>query len=183
MSRTFRSFLSLSGLLLLAACGNGEPAANAKASAEEAGGAAKSDALSNLGAAPKWELTRVDGGKLTSEELKGKVVVLDFWATWCPPCRAEIPGYVEMQKQYADQGLVIVGVSLDQAGPKVVKDFAKQFKINYPLVMGDQGIVEAFGDIQAIPTTFLIDRDGQIRHRKVGAMHREEYEPIIKALL
>lgn len=176
MSRTLRSLLGISGLLLLVACGNGEPES---ASAT----AGKSEALANLGAAPKWELTRVDGGKLSSEELKGKVVVLDFWATWCPPCRAEIPGYVEMQKQYEDQGLVIVGVSLDQGGPKVVKDFAKKFGINYPLVMGDQGIVSAFGDIQAIPTTFLIDRDGQIRHRKVGAMHRDEYEPIIKAAL
>lgn len=171
MTRRFLLPLLSLSFLLAAGCGAAEPGET---------GAAQ---LQQLGAAPKWSLPRIDGSTLTSDELKGKVVVLDFWATWCPPCRAEIPGYVEMQQQYADQGLVIVGVSLDQAGPKVVKEFAEKMGINYPLVMGDQDVVSAFGGVRAIPTTFLIDRDGQIRHRKVGAMERAEYEPIIKSLL
>ncbi|HEX2101598.1 MAG TPA: TlpA disulfide reductase family protein, partial [Candidatus Synoicihabitans sp.] len=93
------------------------------------------------------------------------------------------PGYIEMQKKYEDQGLVIVGVSLDQQGPAVVQKFADNLGINYPVVMGDEEITRAFGGIEAIPTTFLIDREGQIRHRKMGAMEREEYEPIVASVL
>jgi len=134
-------------------------------------------------AGPDWSLSRLDGSTLSSEELKGKVVVVDFWATWCPPCRAEIPGYIEMQQELGDEGLVIVGVSLDEDGPAVVQQFAEQMGINYEIVMGDRAMVEAFGGVQVIPTTFLIDRDGKVRHRKEGAMAREDYEPFVRELL
>lgn len=156
------------------------PGASGPAAAGQSRGAAE---LPRLGPAPSWQLTRIDGTHLSSDELKGKVVVVDFWATWCGPCRVEIPGYVDMQEEYEDKGLVIVGISLDQQGPQVVRQFAERFEINYPIVMGDQQIVSAFGGVEAIPTTFLIDRDGQIRHRKVGAMAREDYEPIVTSLL
>jgi thiol-disulfide isomerase/thioredoxin len=121
--------------------------------------------------------------EVSSDEFKGKVFVVDFWATWCGPCKEEIPGYVELQKKYGDKGFVIVGVSLDQQGPPVVKRYAESAKINYPLVMGDDSMVAAFGGIDAIPTTFLIDREGRIRHRKVGAMDTAEYEKLITPLL
>ena len=113
----------------------------------------------------------------------GKVVVVDFWATWCPPCRAEIPGYTELQKKYGEDGFMIVGISLDQAGPDVVKSFADKFGINYQLVMGDEAVVAAFGGVEGIPTTFLIDRAGQIRDRKVGAEETAEYEKKIAAVM
>ncbi len=150
------------------------PAAVSKVAAET---------LPLLGAAPAWTLKKIDGTALSSDDLKGKVVVLDFWATWCPPCRAEIPGYVEMQKKLESAGVVIVGVSLDQKGPPVVKSFAEKYAINYPLVMGDDAVVQAFGGIEAIPTTFLIDRDGQVRHRKVGMMEHADYEALVTSLL
>lgn len=139
--------------------------------------------LPELGAAPRWKLKRLDGTVMSSEELAGKVIVLDFWATWCPPCRDEIPGYVEMQRELESQGVVIVGVSLDKGGPSVVEKFGRDYKINYSLVMGDEDVVGAFGGITAIPTTFLIDRNGQVRHRKVGSMDRSDYEPLVKSLL
>lgn len=135
-----------------------------------------------LGPAPAWKLTDVDGKAVTSDQFKGKVVVLDFWATWCPPCREEIPGYTELARKYGDK-LVIVGVSLDEAGPKVVQPFMKKMGINYPIVMGDEAVVSAFGGVKVIPTTFLIDRNGQIRDRKDGALPTEQYEKKIAALI
>ena len=181
--------LSLAVGLGLAGCGRSthETAdaddATAETAAEAVEQVAAISALPELGKAPDWELRRLDGSLLKSSELAGKVVVLDFWATWCGPCRKEIPGYVDMQEQYADDGLVVVGVSLDQTGPSIVSEFGHQYGINYPLVMGDERMVELFGGIQYIPTTFLIDRDGQVRHRKSGALAREDYEPLITSLL
>ncbi|MEY4939256.1 MAG: hypothetical protein RIQ93_991 [Verrucomicrobiota bacterium] len=140
-------------------------------------------ALPVIKPAPAWKLKDLNGTVVSSEQFKGKVVVLDFWATWCPPCRQEIPGYTELQKKYGKEGLAIVGVSLDEAGPTVVKDFAAKFGINYQMLMADETIAEAFGGVEAIPTTFLIDRDGKIRDRKVGAEPTEVYERKIKAVL
>ena len=133
--------------------------------------------------APAWSLMDLAGNEIRSDQLKGKVVVLDFWATWCGPCRMEIPGYIELQKKYADQGLTIVCVSLDQQGPGVVQRFVAQSGINYPIVMGDQKIVEAFGGVEGIPTTFIIDRDGNIREKKVGAMPTAQFEKLLKPVL
>jgi thiol-disulfide isomerase/thioredoxin len=140
-------------------------------------------ALPKLGRAPAWKLQDLAGKVVTSDQFKGKVVVVDFWATWCPPCRAEIPGYAELQRKYGNDGFVIVGVSLDQGGPPVVKDFAAKYGINYQLVMGDDAVVAAFGGVEGIPTTFLIDRSGQIRDRKVGAEETSEYEKKIASVL
>ena len=134
------------------------------------------------GAAPAWKLKDVDGKEISSEQFKGKVVVVDFWATWCGPCLQEIPGYIALQKKYGDD-LAIIGVSMDQAGPSVVKAYMAKAGVNYQIVMGDDAIVEAFGGMTAIPTTFLIDRTGQIRDRKEGAMHTEDYEKRIVAVL
>jgi thiol-disulfide isomerase/thioredoxin len=172
---------SLALLSALVGCGRAKEAAAAPAKAPAA--EAPLAALPKLGPAPTWELQDLAGKAVRSSQFAGKVVVVDFWATWCPPCRAEIPGYVELQRKYGPQGLVIVGVSLDQAGPDVVKAFAAKYSINYPLVMGDETAVRAFGGVEAIPTTFLIDRSGQIRDRKTGAEEKEEYERKIRAVL
>jgi thiol-disulfide isomerase/thioredoxin len=126
--------------------------------------------------APAWELSDTDGKPVKSSDFDGKVVILDFWATWCPPCKAEIPSFIELQKQYGEKGLVVVGVSLDERGPAVVKSFINQFGMNYPVVMGDAKIVQAFGGIQAIPTTFIIDRRGEIVARHVGFAPKETFE-------
>jgi peroxiredoxin len=133
--------------------------------------------------APDFTVERLEGAPVTLSALRGEVVLLDFWATWCPPCREEIPGYIELTKKYGKDGLVIIGISLDQAGPGVVRPFVAKSGINYPIVMGDDTTVAAFGGVEGIPTTFLIDREGLIRDKKVGMMATAEYEKKILAIL
>jgi len=130
--------------------------------------------------APAWKLKDLDGHEVSSDQFKGKVVVLDFWATWCGPCVEEIPGYIALQKKYAAAGLVVVGVSMDRAGPVRVKQFVQANGMNYPIVMGEDATVEAFGNFSAIPTTFLISREGRILNQKTGAVPPEEYEKLVK---
>ena len=138
--------------------------------------------LPKLGPAPDWKLQDLNGKEVSLEQFKGKVVVLDFWATWCGPCRMEIPGYIEMTKKYANEGLVVIGVSIDD-GPEIVKPFADKLGMNYTIVMGNEATTTAYGATEAVPTTVIIDRDGQVRHRKVGAEEPAEYEPKVLAIL
>ncbi|MFC1485164.1 TlpA family protein disulfide reductase [bacterium] len=135
------------------------------------------------GDAPDFNLKSMNGEMFTLSSLKGKVIILDFWATWCPPCRKEIPGFVELQAQYKDQGLEIVGVSLDDRGWDVVKPFASEYNINYVLVVGDKDIAIKYGGITGIPTTFIIDRDGNIQKKHIGYVSKEVFEQEIKELL
>ena len=133
--------------------------------------------------APAWTLKNLDGKDVRFADFKGKVVVIDFWATWCGPCRGEIPGYIALQKKYGRDGLVIIGVSIDQKGPVEVKKFVEKNGMNYTVVMADDAIVGAFGDFSSIPTTFLINRDGRIVHEKSGAWDHAEYEALVKKIL
>lgn len=134
-------------------------------------------------AAPAWKLQDINGKTVQLSDFKGKVVILDFWATWCPPCRAEIPHFVELQKAYADKGLVIVGISLDQGGVDTVAPFAKANGINYPIVLGDEELTSKYGGIEGIPTTFIVDQKGNIVNKFVGFTEKSVFEDEIKKLL
>lgn len=134
-------------------------------------------------AAPEWQLNDPDGKAVKLSDFKGKVVILDFWATWCPPCRAEIPGFIALQKQYAAQGLTVVGVSLDTDGASVVKTFVKKAGMNYPVVIGDEKIASEYGGITAIPTTFVLDRNGNIVTSHQGYASQVVFESEIRPLL
>ncbi|MFH1714738.1 MAG: TlpA disulfide reductase family protein [Elusimicrobiota bacterium] len=125
----------------------------------------------------------LEEGDFTLSSLKGKVIILDFWATWCPPCRMEIPGFVELQNKYKEQGLEIVGVTLDMEGPGVIAPFAEEMGINYTLVLGDEPVTIAYGGIRGIPTTFIIDREGNIRGKHIGYAPKEVFEKQILELL
>lgn len=140
-------------------------------------------AVLRAGPAADWNLKNLDGKSVKLSDFKGKVVILDFWATWCPPCREEIPGFIELQKQYGDKGLTVIGISLDQGGSEVVSAFVKAEKINYPIVLGDEAVAHNYGDIQAIPTTFIIDPNGNIVGAHQGATDKSVFEDEIKKLL
>jgi thiol-disulfide isomerase/thioredoxin len=133
--------------------------------------------------APVWELKDLNGKSVKSSDLKGKVVILDFWATWCGPCRMEIPGFIELQKKYGSKGLVVVGIALDDAGAGVVKPFATKAAINYTLLIGDEKVQRAFGDVEALPTTFVVDREGRIVTKHVGYSGKAAFENEITRLL
>jgi peroxiredoxin len=134
--------------------------------------------------APAWKLQDVNGKTVSSADFKGKVVILDFWATWCSPCRAELPGFIELQKEHGKDGLAIIGASVDGAAEiAAVKKFAEKFGVNYPVVLADEETVRAFGGVDAIPTTFVIDREGRIVSRHVGFAEKAELEKEIKRLL
>jgi len=135
-----------------------------------------------VGPSPAWSTIDLEGKPISAESLQGKVVVVDFWATWCPPCVYEIPGYVYLQKKYADQGLVIVGFSVDQ-NAAAVPPFAKKYGINYPIAIVGEEMAELFGGLEGTPMTFLIDREGNIRHKKIGAMETDDYEKLLAPLL
>ena len=109
-------------------------------------------------------------------------MLLDFWATWCDPCREEIPHFVELQKQYGDRGLQIIGVSMDD-GPEPVRDFYKHFQMNYPVVMGNAKIGELYGGVLGLPIAILIGRDGRIYTKHIGATSAAAFEKEIVGLL
>ena len=133
--------------------------------------------------APAWELKSLDGQTLKSSDFKGKVVVLVFWATWCRPCLAEIPDLVSLQNSYGKDGLTIVGISVDRGDPAKVQSFAKEKGLNYPVVFADKLVREAYGGIEVIPATFLIDKEGKLASKHLGLTSKLEFEQDIKELL
>jgi peroxiredoxin len=130
--------------------------------------------------APNFTLKTGDGKSYELFQNKGKVIVVNFWATWCGPCRKEIPDFIEVYKKYKDQGVEIVGVSLDQGGWEKVNPFVKQNNINYPVVLDNGTVASTFGKIQFIPTTFIIDPSGNIVDEHTGGMTKAMLESKIK---
>ena len=134
-------------------------------------------------AAPDFELTTLDGQKLRLSDLRGKAVLLNFWATWCGPCKIEIPWLEDLQKQYAPQGLQIVGISMDDDPPAKVAQFAKDQGINYTVVMGNDKVADLYGGVDGLPETFYIGRDGKIVTRVLGLVGHKEIEENIQSAL
>lgn len=132
--------------------------------------------------APDFTLPLLDGGQLRLSSYRGEVVLLDFWATWCVPCREEIPHFVELQKKYRDRGLQIVGVSMDDS-PDPVHPFYRQFHMNYPVVMGTAEVGSAYGGVLGLPIAFLIDRQGRIYSKRMGATDAAVFEKEVNRLL
>lgn len=134
--------------------------------------------------APDFELVDVATGKnVKLSDYRGKAVLLNFWATWCPPCKVEIPWFIDLQKQYSSDGLVILGVAMDDASKEEIAKFAKDMDINYPILLGTEKVGDVYGGVEALPTTFYIGRDGKVVDRVFGLRSHSEVEDKVKTAL
>jgi thiol-disulfide isomerase/thioredoxin len=163
-----------------AAAAPGEPAAVAAAGTEETAACMADAKPANF----NFTVKDVDGNDVPLASYKGKVVLLNFWATWCGPCKAEIPGFVRIQEKYRDKGLVIVGYSVDDTAEKA-KAYAAEYKMNYPILLGEgrEDVQDAYGPIWGIPASFIISKDGKVCRRHMGIAPEAVFEKEVAALL
>lgn len=136
--------------------------------------------LTTSSVAPDFTLESLDGKTMKLSDFRGKAVLLNFWATWCGPCKIEMPWFVELQNQYAAQGFQIVGVAMDDASKEDIGKFAKDMGVNYPILIGKESVGDQYGGVPALPESFLIGRDGKIVDKIIGLRGKAEIEDAIK---
>lgn len=136
--------------------------------------------LTTSSLAPDFTLESLDGKNMKLSDFRGKAVLLNFWATWCGPCKIEMPWFVELQNQYAAQGFQIVGVAMDDASKEDIGKFAKDMGVNYPILIGKESVGDQYGGVPALPESFLIGRDGKIVDKIIGLRGKAEIEDAIR---
>ena len=147
------------------------------------GGVAYAAPLTAGHPAPPFVLKQADGKSIGLTSYRGKVILLNFWATWCAPCRVEMPWFEEFSKKYQDRGFAVIGISLDDGGWKTVQPVIGKLKITYPIALGDSKVTMSYGMGDLLPVSFLIDRTGKVRLVKEGFGHKDEFESTIEKLL
>lgn len=177
MLRSYRNICAMFGLgamLLTVGC-SGSPPANATA---------KKTHDDNRKAAPDFALTDANGATVKLSDYRGKVVLLNFWATWCGPCALEIPWFIQFEQQYKSQGFEIIGISMDEDGWKVVKPYIAEHKLNYRVLLGNDSVTQLYGGVDSLPTTFIIDRNGKFAFAPhIGAVEKNDCQQEIESLL
>ena len=133
--------------------------------------------------APEFALKDVNGATVRLSDYRGKVVLLNFWATWCGPCKIEVPWFIEFEQANKDRGFAVIGVSMDEEGWAVVKPFLAEWNVNYRTLLGDSMIAQLYGGVDALPTNFLIDRDGRVASAHQGLIGKSTYQNEIQELL
>jgi cytochrome c biogenesis protein CcmG/thiol:disulfide interchange protein DsbE len=133
--------------------------------------------------APNFTLKDADGNPVHLTDYRGKVVLVNFWATWCGPCEVEIPWFVEFEQKYRDQGFAVLGLSMDDDGWKAVRPYIASHKINYRVMIASEVVSQQFGDIDSLPTSFVLDRQGRIATNHVGLIDKRDYQNEILKLL
>jgi peroxiredoxin len=139
--------------------------------------------LTQSSPAPDFALESLDGKTMRLSDFRGKAVLLNFWATWCGPCKIEMPWFVDFQKQYGSQGFQVVGVAMDDASKEAIGKFAKDMGVNYPILIGKESVGDQYGGVPALPESFLISRDGKIMDKIIGLRGKAEIEDAIKKAL
>src|SRR3984893_15851394 len=139
--------------------------------------------ITKSGPAPDFALESLDGKRGRLSDLRGKAVLLNFWATWCSPCKIEMPWFIELQNQYGAQGLQIVGVAMDDSSKEDIAKFAKDMGVNYPVLLGKEAVGDAYGGVPALPETFFIGRDGKIVDKIIWLEGKADIEDSIKKAL
>jgi peroxiredoxin len=133
--------------------------------------------------APDFELVSLDGKKVKLSDYRGKAVLLNFWATWCSPCKVEMPWFVDLQKRYGSDGLVILGIAMDDTTTPKIAQFASEMGVNYPVLLGTDKVSEDYGNVEFLPTSFYIDREGKIIGKGAGLLGRKEIEENVQKAL
>jgi peroxiredoxin len=176
---------ALACALLWTGCSDLAPVKPAAKVSQEHGPAAQFSLNDSVGRPmPEFKLKDADGQTVRPVDYKGKVVLLDFWATWCGPCKIEIPWFMDFERQFKDQGFAVVGVSMDEDGWAAIKPYVQNMKMNYRVLLGDDNVSTAYGGLDSLPTTLLIDRDGKIASVHVGVSQgKEEFKNAIVQLL
>lgn len=162
----------LIGVLWVTACGR--PSASVHAAMKEE---------RDRKVAPDFNLKDANGTQVKLSDYRGKVVLLNFWATWCGPCKMEIPWFMEFEQKFKDQGFAVLGVSMDEDGWDAVKPYIQNHKINYRILMGDDAVGNLYGGIDSLPSTFIIDRDGRVASAHIGLVGKKDYEQEIEHLV
>jgi cytochrome c biogenesis protein CcmG/thiol:disulfide interchange protein DsbE len=133
--------------------------------------------------APDFVLNGPDGRKISLSDFEGQAVVINFFATWCPPCKSEIPGFVRVYNRYKDRGLEIIGISLDNDAEKVLPGFIRENGITYTVAIGNRNVMSMYGGVQTIPTTFFVNRKGQITNVHIGFLDEKGLEEEVKKII
>ena len=133
--------------------------------------------------APDFQLASIDGRQVKLSDYRGKAVLLNFWASWCGPCKVEMPWFTELQDRYRQQGLEVIGVAADNEGSDKIKNFVEKMHVKYTILLGTDQVSDAYGGIQGLPTSFYIDRDGRIVKQVAGLISEDEIEANIKKAL
>lgn len=168
-----RAVVFAGALIALWSAGCSQPAARLESQVQSA---------AERKAAPDFTLKDENGKSVQLSDYRGKVVLLNFWATWCGPCKIEIPWFVEFERKHKDQGFAVVGISMDEDGWQAVKPFVSDAGINYRILMANDSVAQLYGGVDSLPTTFIIDRDGKIAAVHVGLVSKSSYENDLKQL-
>jgi thiol-disulfide isomerase/thioredoxin len=139
--------------------------------------------LGQASPAPDFTLESLDGKNVRLSDLRGKAVLLNFWATWCGPCKIETPWLVELQNKYGSQGLQVIGIAMDDSGKEDIAKFAKDMGVNYPVLLGKEAVGDAYGGVPALPESFFIGRDGKIVNKIIGLKGKSDIEDSIRQAL